>query len=844
MLKIKPSINVSAFNCGVCITPVERLDSLRALTAGLLMAMFIFSCLGLSTLAYSKSQPKKVHVESPNDLILFFNRPGVDWESESLAIGNGALGATVLGGVKHDVIQFSEKSLWTGGPNSIEGYDFGLPSKAENFPIKVNKVQQQLRSSLSLTPKQVVETLGRKVTGYGSYQSFANIELMFDHDFAQATQYKRSLDLTQAIAKVEYQHNQIKYQREYFVSYPDQVIAIKLSASEQNQLNFSVALNVPKNRSINKTLSLEKTNTGLEMRKASIRVTGNLHDNNLAYESQLKLFVEQGRITKTVNNTLRIEAATSVWLIVAAGTDYQPSYPLYRGDLPQQQVDETLNGAQKYVYSELKQRHLTDYQGLFDRVSLNLAHKLPDVPTNELLAQYKAGTSSAEAARALERLYYQLGRYLLISSSREGSLPANLQGVWNKHEYAPWSSDYHVNINLQMNYWLADMTNLSEANLPLFDFIDSLVVPGELAAKRIFDVDGWVMFLNTNVWGFTGPIDWPTAFWQPEGAAWLSLHYYEHYLFNQDEIFLKKRAYPVLKKASEFWLNTLVFDTKSSLFIVTPSFSPEHGDFSSGAAMSQQIVAKLMTSTLAAAKVVGDTHMIEKLSAVIAKLAPGLTVGSWGQLQEWQQDLDDKSSKHRHVSHLFSLHPGNTISPLKTPELAQAAAVTLNARGDGGTGWSKAWKINFWARLFEGDHAHKLLSEQLKYSTLDNLWDNHPPFQIDGNFGATAGITEMLLQSQNNEIHLLPALPNAWASGEISGLKARGNTIVDITWQQGKLTSATIQPALSQRLTIRSAQFNKSVMITDDLGNEITNTVNEQLIRFKVIKGRRYTITP
>lgn len=790
--------------------------------------------------ANSAVETEQTLYKQQTELTLLYDKPGSDWESESLPIGNGALGATVLGGVKNDVVQFSEKTLWTGGPSSIEGYDFGIPLISEQFPQKVDKVQRQLKVSQSLSPEKVVKDLGREVIGYGSYQSFADINLLFDHDLSQVTHYKRSLDLNSAIAKVEYQYKGVKFLREYFVSYPDQVIVIKLSTSGDNKLNFLVDLTVPKNRSLEKSSTLSKLSKGKS--NSEISISGRLVDNNLAYEAQLNLLVEQGVVNKTTNNQLRIKSANSVVLTVSAATNYQQSYPLYRGQMPHQKVNQTIKEAQKFTYKELKQRHLFDYQALFSRVSLDLNHKLPNIPTSDLLAQFKLGMNTPEADRALLRLYYQLGRYLLISSSRAGSLPANLQGVWNKYELAPWSSDYHVNINLQMNYWLANMTNLPETNLPLFDFIDSLIEPGEISAKRIFDADGWVMFLNTNVWGFTGPIAWPTAFWQPEGAAWMSLHYYQHYLFNQNDDFLKQRAYPVLKKTTEFWLSTLVFDPSISRFVVTPSFSPEHGDFSSGAAMSQQIVAELFRSTQSAAEIVGDQAMVSRISHFMDNLELGLSIGSWGQLQEWQQDLDERSTKHRHISHLFALHPGNMISPIKTPELAQAASVSLNARGDAGTGWSKAWKINFWARLFDGNRAYKLLSEQLKHSTLSNLWDNHPPFQIDGNFGATAGITEMLLQSQNHEIHLLPALPLAWPSGKVIGLKARGNTIVDISWQKGELTEVKLLPKSSHKLTIRSASFSESSRVFNNDGKLIPSVYLQSVISFEADKNHNYTI--
>jgi len=856
--KANSSVSKGAKQC-----PSQGADKVSTLTSVLFMLTLVcytgFSgAIRADALASSKASTKLTlgnsnhasDVKGAADLMLRFDKPGTDWESHSLPIGNGALGATVLGGVHHDVIQFSEKSLWTGGPNSVAGYDFGLPSLDEKFPEKIANVQQQLQQKVSLPPKSVVKTLGREVIGYGSYQSFADINLTFDHQLEDVSHYQRSLDINTAVAKVSYQLAGVEYTREYFVSYPDQVIVIKLSSSAKNQLNVAIDLSVPNNRSLTKNVIVDsakhqnKHNQHQINSAASTQIFGTLTDNGLAYEGQLHLSADGGKITKNSNNTLQVTGANSVWLVVAAATNYQQSYPTYRGKMPHQQVTTSVNHAISFNYAQLKQRHSQDHQRLFNRVNLDLAHQLPHTPTNELLAQYKAGTSSATANRALERLYYQFGRYLLISSSRAGSLPANLQGVWNKHQHAPWSADYHVNINLQMNYWLADMTNLSETNIPLFDFIEGLVEPGEISAQKIFGVDGWVMFLNTNVWGFTGPIAWPTAFWQPEGAAWMSLHFYEHYLFTKDESFLQHSAYPVLKKASEFWLNTLVFDQASQQYFVSPSYSPEHGDFTVGAAMSQQIVAKLLDSTLNAAKLLADHEMIARLTAVTTKLNAGLALGNWGQIKEWQQDLDDNSSSHRHVSHLFALHPSNSISPLTTPELAQGAAVTLNARGDGGTGWSKAWKINFWARLFDGNHAHKLLAEQLKHSTLDNLWDNHPPFQIDGNFGATAGITEMLLQSQNNEIHLLPALPEKWPQGAISGLKARGNILVNISWQAGKLANAHLLSASTQMLNVRAASLNKSSQIIDDNGNAIVSHVNNNVIRFRAEKNIRYQLLP
>ncbi|WP_416306009.1 glycosyl hydrolase family 95 catalytic domain-containing protein [Neptunicella sp. SCSIO 80796] len=768
-----------------------------------------------------------------DDLTLWFDHPGQNWESESLPIGNGALGATIQGGIQQDIIEFSEKTLWTGGPGSVEGYDFGLPDKQAGYPQKFREVQTALLERRSIKPETVAAKLGRNHPGYGSFQAFSEIVLTTDNKgLEQIKNYRRSLDLTSATASVSYMLDGVNYQRDYFVSYPDQVIVIKLSSDQPGKISFSADLRTADNRSQQKSI-----------KDARITLKGALNDNQLKYETQMQLVQQNGTLDLSDDNQLQVSQADSVWLVVSAGTNYANRYPHYRGDDPHQTVSERVNNAVTTGYQQLLKRHLEDYQSLFERVTLNLDQQPSPLPTDTLLAQYRSDKNTAATDRALERLYFQYARYLLISSSRKGSLPANLQGAWNHYQQAPWSADYHVNINLQMNYWLAETTNLSETTSPLFDFIDSLQSPGKLAAQRIFGANGWTMLLNTNIWGFSGLIAWPTAFWQPEAAAWISQHYYQHYLFTGDQDFLLKRAYPIMRGAAQFWLDVLVWDKQIGKWVVAPSYSPEHGDFSVGAAMSQQILLNLFRTTLDAAQQAGDLPMVDKLADKLAELDPGLRIGSWGQLQEWQDDLDDQKSTHRHISHLFALHPSNQISPLETPALANAAVKTLNARGDGGTGWSQAWKINFWARLFDGNRAHKLLAELLDHNSLDNLWSNHPPFQIDGNFGSAAGIAEMLLQSQNHEIHLLPALPEAWPKGAVSGLKARGNVTVDITWQTGKLVEAKVQPMQSGQLRVRSNSFTQHSKVTTEQGQRITARLEDELITFKAEANQRYRIT-
>jgi alpha-L-fucosidase 2 len=537
---------------------------------------------------------------------------------------------------------------------------------------------------------------------------------------------------------------------------------------------------------------------------------------------------------------VRITAADAIEILLAAGTDYRAHPPDYRGPDPQAATNQRIERASAQPWASLKQRHVDDYRALFDRVAFDLDSTTTALPTDRLLAQY--GSGDANADRQLEKLYFQFGRYLLIASSRPGSLPANLQGVWNQSTTPPWNADYHVNINLQMNYWPADVTHLAETTEPLFDFIDSLIIPGQRSAQQIVGARGWTLFLNTNIWGFTGVIDWPTAFWQPEAGAWLAQHYYDHYRFTRDERFLRQRAWPVMKGAAQFWLDALHVDPRDGSLVVSPSYSPEQGPFTAGAAMSQQIVADLFSNVVEVAPRVGDAAFGRQVSEALHKLDKGVRIGSWGQLQEWKTDLDERNNEHRHASHLFALHPGRQISIESTPELAQAARVSLNARGDGGTGWSKAWKINFWARLRDGDRAHKLLGEQLRGSTLPNLFDTHPPFQIDGNFGATAGVAEMLLQSQQGEIHLLPALPSVWRNGAVRGLRARGDVTVDLQWRDGVLIEAMLQANQSGPLVLRVAGIDRYTL-SNGASQKVVSMAGTQATRsFLAVGNHRYVL--
>ena len=729
-----------------------------------------------------------------DNTVLWYDKPATDWEKEALPIGNGRMGAMVFGGVDSERLQISEKSLWTGGPGSEGGYDYGLP--AESQAALVNSIGRKLLDGSTLAPEEVARQLGRKMHNYGDYQSFGDLIIESAGAEGDVGGYRRELDLKSATARVKFRQGNTGYLRDYFLSYPDQVLVGRWFATGPQKLRVRYV--VPDNRT---------SQTGIEIgaKGARMVVSGALKSNGLKYAVAL-LVLPQCSSMKADGDALVFEGDCAVVFILAARTNYRMRYPDYRADEdPAEIATRDANSAAAREFSTLSRRHLDDYQGLFGRVSLDLAAPATKPATDRLRASYGSGDAAAD--RALEELYFNYGRYLLIASSRQGSLPANLQGVWNDKATPPWNADYHVNINLQMNYWPAEAANLAETAVPLLDFTDHLVAPGQLAAQRYFGAPGWTMFLNTNAWGYVGPIDWPTAFWQPEASAWLALNYYEHYLFGRDPVFLRQRAWPVMRGAAEFWLNALVTDPRDGKLVVSPSYSPEHGPFTAGASMSQQIVANLFTNCSEAAKLVGDKAFGKRVDEALAKLDPGLRVGKWGQLQEWKVDLDDQKDDHRHVSHLFALHPGRAIDPLGDADLIKAARTTLDARGDASTGWSRAWKINFWARLRDGDRAHKLLAGLLHDSTLANLWDTHPPFQIDGNFGATAGMIEMLVQSQNGVIDVLPALPKDWPQGKASGLRARGDVTVDIEWDACGARNLKLTAGHDGQLNLRSTVF-------------------------------------
>ncbi|MET8161397.1 glycoside hydrolase family 95 protein [Sphaerisporangium sp. NPDC005289] len=735
---------------------------------------------------------------------LWYDRPadGPDehdaWERQALPIGNGRLGAMVFGRLGSERLALNESTLWTGGPGSKDAGPGGY--RSGDWPAPRPGVLAEVRRRLAehgrLDPVEAARLLGNpagldgRIPGFGAYQPFGDLLLDIASPGGDVSDYRRELDLTTAVATVRYTAGGVRFTREHFASHPAQAVVVRLAADRPAHISLTVRL------------APGPLTAPPEYAAAGGRLTlrGTLEDNGLRYEGQVQVLAEGGARTDEPG-AIAVREADAVTLVFSAGTDYACAHPAYRGAPPGAAVTAHVDRASARPYGELRAEHVADHRGLFDRVRLDIGGRAAGCPppTDRALAAYGRG---GPGDRALEALLFAYGRYLLIASSREDSpLPAGLQGLWNDSPAPPWNGDWHTNVNVQMNYWPAEVTALSECAAPLTRFVDALRVPGRVTAATMFGSPGWVVHSSTNPFGFTGVHDWPTAFWFPEAAAWLAQHVYERYLFGGDLAYLRDHAYPLLSETAEFWLENLVED---SGLVVSPGHSPEHGPFSAGPAVSQQIVWDLLANTAEAADQLGIEPGYRVLKA-LGELDEGLRIGSYGQLQEWRDDWDDPEDAHRHLSHLFALHPGRRIHPCT--EFGEAARVALEHRGDAGPGWSRAWKINLWARLLDGDRAHHLLAEQLRHSTHPNLWSTHPPFQIDGNLGTTAGVAEMLLQSHLGVIDVLPAPPSAWPDGSFDGLRARGGHAVGATWRDGELVEVRVLAGHDGEVRLRNPAF-------------------------------------
>ena len=751
--------------------------------------------------------------------------PDREWENASLPIGNGSLGANILGSVAAERITLNEKTLWKGGPNTAGGADYYW---------KVNKqsasVMEEIRQAFTDGDYEKAELLTRKNFNglahyeegdetpfrFGSFTTMGEIYVETGLSEIGMSDYYRALSLDSAMAVVSFKKDNTRYMRKYFISYPDSVMAMKFTANKTGKQNL--VLRYCPNSEAKSSLCADDTD--------GLLYTGVLENNGMKFAIRIKA-ITKGGTTTVEQDRLIVKDADEVVFLLTADTDYkmnfQPDFKdpkTYVGSDPEQTTRKTMEGAIRKGYDELYRAHEADYTSLFNRVKLQLNPEVTarNLPTNLRLANYRKG----QADYRLEELYYQYGRYLLIACSRSGNMPANLQGMWHNNLNGPWRVDYHNNINIQMNYWPACSTNLGECTQTLVDFIRSLVKPGAETAKAYFNARGWTASISANIFGFTSPLSSEDMSWNfnPMAGPWLATHIWEYYDYTRDKEFLKSTGYDLLKSSAQFTVDYL-WHKPDGTYTAAPSTSPEHGPVDEGTTFVHAVVREILLNAIEASKVLGvDKKERKEWEYVLAHLAP-YKIGRYGQLMEWSRDIDDPEDEHRHVNHLFGLHPGHTLSPVTTPELAQAARVVLEHRGDGATGWSMGWKLNQWARLQDGNHAYKLYGNLLKNGTLDNLWDTHAPFQIDGNFGGTAGITEMLLQSHMGFIQLLPALPDAWQDGSVSGICARGGFEVNLSWKDGKLAEA---------------------VVTSEKGVPCTVRYEDKTLSFKTKKGSSYRI--